>query len=152
MESINTTVLGTDTLQAEVRTVDNCIQVTTSDVITMGQLESPDDILSAFTRDHCDVTRGVSPSAIVGSSSVDDFSVPPISRSSPTVGEFSNFCTLEFCTPEVGDIQPLSVFSVCFIGTCECRHWIGDAPAQLKPCRADQFLFGPKRSGFGVGH
>ena len=42
----------------------------------------------------------------------------------------------------VKDIPPVVVYASCIDGTCECRHFIGDVPTQLKPCRAAPYLFG----------
>ena len=50
--------------------------------------------------------------------------------------------TYVFSTPALAGITSIDVYGSCISGTCECVHLIGDLPAQLKPCRAAQFLFG----------
>ena len=61
----------------------------------------------------------------------------------PASGECSGSDSVEFCTSVVDDISSMTIFTDCINGVCHCRHLVGDAPAQLKPCRAAQFLFGP---------
>ena len=36
----------------------------------------------------------------------------------------------------------IAIYSGCSMGTCNCVHFIGDSPCQLKPCRVAGFLFG----------
>ena len=143
MEGFNTDTGGTDTLQAE-------LGISGCDVITPA-MESPlpyldsclQDAMVAKQRDDGDVTDGVFPSLPLALDSVDTHFVPHVTPSSPEGGEFSDFYSTEFVTPEFGDVMPISVHKACLEGVCDCRHFVGEFPSQLKPCRAAQFLFGP---------
>ena len=53
--------------------------------------------------------------------------------------------TLVFIIPETTKTVPVNIYSTCLSGICTCIHLIGSEQAQLKPCRAAQFLFGPTR-------
>ena len=137
---------GADTLQAEPGLTDR----DHSDV-TASFVESPlpslavslDDVIPFDPRDHYDVTVGTTPSAIFPCN-VDHESAPQLHDVSPAVGEFLNVDSIRFYTPDCDGISPLPVFERCYEGSCDCCHFIGDVPAQLKPCRAASYLFGPE--------
>ena len=84
----------------------------------------------------------VTPGAILDSDNVDNAThahtqdFPGISREFPTMFH------IEFTTPVVEEVPEVVVYSDCIRGSCTCCHYIGNVPAQLKPCRAAPFLFG----------
>ena len=64
--------------------------------------------------------------------------------SSPSgLGEFSTTPQLLFETPPLPGVNIIPIFDACNAGSCSCSHLIGGIPAQLKPCRAASYLFGP---------
>ena len=101
-----------------------------------------DDITDHGSHDYSDVREGSSPLSDLPRN-VDYTVAPGVNEPSPAGGECLNNGLLQFYTPLWNDIQTLPVFERCMDGSCDCCHLIGDKPAQLKPCRAAQFLFGP---------
>ena len=63
--------------------------------------------------------------------------------SSCGLGESATCTYLLFETPPSPGVDIIPIFDVCKAGSCSCSHLIGGVPAQLKPCRAACYLFGP---------
>ena len=136
MPDLNIVSIGTDALQAELQE---------DKTVVCDVTDSP--ILS-FNRMHHDVTTGVvpddvTPTAIFLHNNVDSRPASSPSDFTPDYGKSNISPILEFISPTFGDTPAISVFDVCIAGTCDCRHSIGGVPAQLKPCRAASFIFGP---------
>ena len=66
------------------------------------------------------------------------------SSSSPVQASVSDN-DLMFITPPFEGVAPVSIYRDYTLGLCLCVHFVGGHPAQLKPCRAAQFLFGEGR-------
>ena len=69
-----------------------------------------------------------------------------ITDPSAQVGELPHYfeaSSLFFETPAFPDIASIPIYDACSSGKCTCVHLIGGVPAQLKPCRAAPYLFGP---------
>ena len=128
-----------DNLQAEFETSEAMVEV--RDDVT----DSPSSILILLSDDvtTTGVPRDVTAAAVLPTNNVDYHPADVLRDISPVIGESLYFQTLELITPELEDVIPIPVYNSCIDGTCDCRHFIGDVPAQLKPCRAAQFLFGP---------
>ena len=101
-----------------------------------------DDVTLKESRDKLYVTAGLPPTAIDSYSNVVHQIAPTNNGFSPDIGESTRFPIVTFCTPVIGGIPSVIVYDACIEGKCDCCHLIGDLPAQLKPCRAAQFLFG----------
>ena len=96
---------------------------------------SDDDVTVLVSRDQS--------SSILANSDADDQTTSPSLVVPPTSGELNLNSTVSFITPVVGDIPSLTILEECMQGACSCSHLIGGRPAQLKPCRAAKYLFGP---------
>ena len=82
--------------------------------------------------------------AILDCSNVDLLSPLHRSDSTPFLSESTSSNDVYIVTPPFKDIPSVVVYADCVVGTCDCVHLIGDAPSQLKPCRAASFLFGDR--------
>ena len=59
-----------------------------------------------------------------------------------SIGECTSDSEVIFHTPIFDNIDSIPIYGACIAGSCSCAHYIGEHQAQLKPCRAAQFLFG----------
>ena len=143
MNEVDIAIRGTNTLQADLGNPVGYCDVTAYDVIPPKPGILVTVVPTVATQPELDdVTIGVPPSAITSPRNVDTDFVPPPSDFSPTVGEFLPPASVPSCSLEFRGLPPIHVYNECAQGNCDCLHFIGGKPAQLKPCRAAQFLFG----------
>ena len=90
-------------------------------------------------------TLSVDPgNAILDHSNVDLLSPTHRVDHTPPMSESTSPRETYIVTPPFEGIPSVVVYADCALGTCDCVHFIGDAPSQLKPCRAASFLFGDR--------
>ena len=142
--------MGTDTLQAEhgvtffvPNGISDDVTVEITGVPPSGDHDLFPDVTVARIPELSDVIPEQPMTAMFPPRNVDPLPTPQLMDISPIGGEFTHLNCMDFCTPEFGEVPAISVNQDCIKGTCDCTHYVGDVPAQLKPCRAAQFLFGP---------
>ena len=112
--------------------------------VTMDMNAVVSDVINPVSHERDDVTLPGIPQTVKNFFCDVDYQPVSLDSHFPAVnGECADFSSRVFSTPLLEDVPQLNVYGDCISGQCECRHLIGDVPAQLKPCRAAKFLFGP---------
>ena len=93
--------------------------------------------------DYRDVTPAA-PVAILSDRNVAANNDPPLMCSPTSVGKSNTSENIVFVTPTFEGITSINIMGDCVTGTCDCKHFVGSKPAQLLPCQAARFLFGPE--------